>query len=279
MGLPVTPPDPATVTADVERALIEDVGAGDLTATLLPEATWQARVITREPAVVSGRPWFDEVYRQLGGVTVDWLVAEGDSVVGESVLCELSGPAHQLVTGERTALNFLQTLSGTATKARRYADAVAGTPSRVLDTRKTVPGLRAAQKYAVRCGGCHNHRQGLFDAVLIKENHILACGSIAEAVRLARKAHSGVSVEVEVETWAELDEAVAAGVDRIMLDNFAPEDLRRAVDRVAGHIPLEVSGNVDLERLGELAATGVDCISTGALTKHLRAIDLSMRFL
>jgi nicotinate-nucleotide pyrophosphorylase (carboxylating) len=275
----LTPPDPATVTADVERALAEDVGSGDLTASLLPDAPWRARVIAREPAIISGRPWFDEVYRQLDdGIRIDWAGPEGEAVSAQTPLCELTGPARCLVTGERTALNFLQTLSGTATQARRYADAVAGTATRILDTRKTLPGLRAAQKYAVRCGGCHNHRQGLFDAVLIKENHILACGSITRAVAIAREAHPNAGVEVEVETWGELDEAVAARADRIMLDNFAPAALRRAVDHVAGRVPLEVSGNVELDRISELAATGVDCISTGALTKHVRAIDLSMRF-
>lgn len=274
----MTPPiDP---TGDVRRALDEDVGAGDLTADLLPaEAHWQAAVITREDAVVCGRAWVDAVYRMLDpAVRVEWHVDDGAAVSAGARLCNITGPARVLVTGERTALNFLQTLSGVATTTRRYVEALTGTSATLLDTRKTLPGLRSAQKYAVRCGGGANHRHGLYDAILIKENHILACGSIGAAVRLARARHPGVMVEVEVENDAELDQALAAGVDRIMLDNFSPAELRVAVDRVAGQVPLEVSGNVDYEQLAALAATGVDYISTGALTKHVRAIDLSMRF-
>jgi len=271
---------PATVEDDVRRALAEDVGDGDRTADLLPaDAVWHATVVSREPAVLCGTPWVDAVYRQLGGgVEIRWCASDGDRVDADTVLCELRGPARILVTGERTALNFLQMLSGTATQARRYADAVAGSGTRILDTRKTIPGLRQAQKYATRCGGCTNHRMGLFDAILIKENHIIAAGSIAAAVATARQRHPGISVEVEVENLDELDQALASGADIVMVDNFSLGDLETAVARARGMAPLEVSGNVELPALRQLAETGVDFISTGALTKHVRAIDLSMRF-
>lgn len=273
-------PDPGIVTDDVQRALAEDVGSGDLTAALIPEeAQWQARVVCREQAVLCGRPWFDEVFRQLPGATrIQWHLADGDRVAANETLCALAGPARSLLTGERTALNFLQALMGTATETRRYVDALAGTGTRLLDTRKTLPGLRAAQKYAVRCGGGMNHRAGLFDAVLIKENHILAAGGITTAVAKARQLHPGVSVEVEVENAAELDEALAAGADIVMLDNFNVADLEAAVARTAGRARLEVSGNVERDGLAAIARTGVDYVSTGAITKHVRAIDLSMRF-
>lgn len=271
---------PASVDDVVRAALAEDIGSGDITALLIPlGAQATASVITREQAVVCGRPWFDAVFRQLDPrVRVEWQVAEGQQVAADRVLCHLYGPARPLLTGERTALNFLQTLSGTATVARRYADAVAGTGVKILDTRKTLPGLRDAQKYAVRCGGCFNHRHGLYDGILIKENHILAAGSITCAVATIRPLAAGRPIEVEVETLAEVDEALAAGADILLLDNFDIEGIRIAVARVAGRARLEVSGGIEFEHLRELASTGVDYISIGGLTKHVRAIDLSMRF-
>ncbi len=273
------PPDPAVVSADVRRALAEDFGAGDVTADLLAaDAQAQARVIAREPAVICGRPWFDACFRSLDPqVRVDWHVGEGVRVEADAIICELRGQARALVGAERSALNFLQTLSATATVAAQYADVVRGTRATILDTRKTVPGLRLAQKYAVRCGGASNHRIGLFDAILIKENHIAAAGSLSAAVTAARARHPRLLLEVEVENFEELDEALAASVDRIMLDEFSLDDIRRAVARVAGRVKLEISGSVSLERVRALAETGVDYISVGALTKHLRAIDFSMR--
>lgn len=271
---------PSNITDVVRAALQEDIGSGDLTAALIPvEAMSSASVITRESATIAGRPWFDETFRQLDArVAIEWRVGEGERVTANQHLCHLRGPARALLTGERTALNFLQTLSGTATEARRYADAVTGGNVKILDTRKTVPGLREAQKYAVRCGGCHNHRHGLYDGVLIKENHILAAGSITRAVRNVRPYAQGKPVEVEVETQSELQEALAAGADIIMLDNFSLEQIREAVATNGGRAKLEVSGGVSFEQLATLAATGVDFISIGGLTKHVWAIDLSMRF-
>ncbi len=270
---------PATVARDVRAALAEDIGSGDLTAALIPvDAHARGWVVSREAAILCGRPWVEEVFRQLDpSVELRWLVEEGARVAPDQRLLELSGRARALLTGERSALNFLQTLSGTATEARRWADAVAGLPVRILDTRKTLPGLRDAQKYAVRCGGCHNHRHGLYDGVLIKENHIAAAGSIGAAVERVRPYAQGRPVEVEVESLAELEEALAAGADIVMLDNFDRDAIVEAVARNAGRARLEVSGNVMLESVRALAETGVDFISTGALTKHLRAIDLSMR--
>lgn len=267
------------IHADVRRALQEDLGDGDVTALLLPaDAQATARVICREEAVIAGRPWFDACHHQIDADTrVEWRVADGDRVTADTVVCTLAGKARSLVSGERSALNFLQTLSGTATVAARYADALAGTRTRVLDTRKTLPGLRTAQKYAVRCGGACNHRAGLFDAYLIKENHITAAGGIAAAVRVARAQHPELLLEVEVESLDELEQAIEAGVDRIMLDEFAPDTMREAVRRTAGRVPLEVSGSVELHRLPAIADTGVDFVSVGALTKHVRAVDLSMR--
>lgn len=268
----------------VQVALAEDVGAGDLTAELIPASTGaRARVITREPAVICGQPWVEETFRQLdASVRVEWTVAEGEQVPADTLLCTITGPARALLTGERSALNFLQALSGTATLTRRYTDALAGTKCRVLDTRKTIPGLRLAQKYAVRCGGGSNHRIGLFDAILIKENHIAAAGSIAAAVSAARRIDAGVMVEVEAENLSELDQALAAGADRILLDNFTLADMRTAVARTRSsprpQTELEASGNITLESVRTVAETGVDFISVGGLTKHLRAIDLSMRF-
>ncbi len=270
-----------TVTENVRTALAEDIGSGDLTVALIPvEAMASAVVISRDAAVVCGRPWVDEVFAQLDTrVELDWRVKEGEKVEPDQELFHLSGSARALLTGERTALNFLQTLSATATEASRYADAVVGLKTKVLDTRKTIPGLRDAQKYAVSCGGCFNHRHGLYDAVLIKENHILAAGSITKAVTKVRPYAQGKPVEVEVESLAELREALAVGPDVIMLDNFSLEQISEAVLINQGQAKLEVSGNVSLDGLRQLAETGVDYISTGALTKHVHAVDLSMRFL
>lgn len=264
----------------MRRALAEDIGSGDLTAALVPaDKRARASVVAREACVLCGTAWFDAVFRQLDPVVrVAWVARDGERIAADTVLCELEGPARALLTGERTALNFLQTLSGTATETRRYADALSNTRCRVLDTRKTLPGLRAAQKYAVTIGGGTNHRMGLHDAILIKENHIVAAGGIAAAVAAARRQAPGVKVEVEVESLAELDQVLAAGADMALLDEFGLADMRQAVARVAGRIALEASGGVDLDGLRAIAATGVDFISVGALTKHLRAIDLSMRF-
>jgi len=271
--------DPQTVLRDVQRALAEDIGAGDVTADLVSAAAHaSARVITREAAVIAGSAWFDACFRQLdSAVTISWHCADGDRVAADAVLCSLRGSARALLSAERCALNFLQTLSGTATGTAQYVAAVRGTRAIILDTRKTIPGLRLAQKYAVRCGGASNHRIGLFDAILIKENHIAAAGSLAAAVRAVRAQHPTLLLEVEVENFEELCAALAAGVDRIMLDEFPLDGIRRAVAAVAGRVPLEVSGGVGLDRVRELAETGVDFISVGALTKHVRAIDLSMR--
>ncbi|WP_236102026.1 carboxylating nicotinate-nucleotide diphosphorylase [Methylotetracoccus oryzae] len=272
--------EPLTVDpGQIASLLAEDVGTGDVTALIVPAtATASATLTTREAMVLCGRHWFDAVFRHLDPeLSLVWQAEDGDEIPAERVLCRLSGNARALLTGERTALNLLQTLSGTATLARSYARAVAGTGVKVLDTRKTVPGLRLAQKYAVRCGGCHNHRLGLFDAILIKENHILACGSIAQAVRAARAVAPGLSVEIEVETLDELDQALAAGVERILLDNFEIDRIRQAVQRTAGRAALEVSGNLSLETIRPLAETGVDYLSVGALTKNVRAVDLSLR--
>jgi len=279
MSPTLTPPDPELVRRDVERALAEDIGAGDATADLLPaDARASARVITREEGVLAGRPWFDACVRALdAGARIEWNFADGDRISPDAVLCVVGARARALVSSERCALNFLQTLSATATVTAQFASAVRGTRATILDTRKTLPGLRGAQKYAVRCGGGNNHRLGLFDAILIKENHIAAAGSLASAVHAARARHPDLMLEVEVENFAELREAVGAGVDRIMLDEFDLEDIRRAVAEVDRRVPLEVSGGVSLETVSALAATGVDYISVGALTKHVRALDLSMR--
>ena len=267
------------VLADVDRALAEDIGTGDVTADLLPALLpARARVITREAAVLCGQAWFEACFRQLDAdMQFEWAAEEGARVAPGQLLCQMQGRARALVTAERSALNFLQTLSATATTTAAHVDAVRGTRTRILDTRKTLPGLRQAQKYAVRTGGGVNHRVGLFDAVLIKENHIATAGSISAAVQRARTLHPAIMVEVEVENFGELREALAAGVDRIMLDEFELHELVRAVAEVDGRVPLEVSGGVGLERVRAIAETGVDFISVGALTKHVRAIDLSMR--
>jgi nicotinate-nucleotide pyrophosphorylase (carboxylating) len=278
-------PDSAYVSASVAAALAEDVGTGDLTAQLIPaDRVARASVITREDAVLCGTAWFDEVFRQIDPrARVTWSARDGERVRTDQQLCTLQGPARSLLTGERTALNFLQSLSATATVTRKYVDAVAGTKCHILDTRKTIPGLRLAQKYAVRCGGGTNHRIGLFDAILIKENHIAAAGSIAGAVSGALRLASKVLLEVEVENLEQLREALAAGVDRILLDNFSLDQMRDAVQITRQHAnartELEASGNMSLETLRAVADTGVDFISVGGLTKHVRAVDLSMRFL
>ena len=263
---------------DIKSFLEEDIGSGDITAAIIPETTHaHAEVLTREDIIMSGQAWFDAVFKHLDtNVTINWLVSEGEAVKKNTILCKVSGSARALLTGERTALNLLQLLSATATVARKYADAVADTACKILDTRKTIPGLRDAQKYAVACGGCHNHRIGLYDGVLIKENHIIAAGSITKAIQKARELTS-VTVEVEVESMSELLEALAAKPDRIMLDNFSLTDLRAAVKLNAGAVELEASGNIDLDNIHSIAQTGVDYISIGALTKHVKAVDLSMR--
>lgn len=268
----------APCPADIRAYLDEDIGSGDLTATIIPESVRaEATVITREAMTLCGQAWFDAVFRQLSAdVQIIWQRHEGEAVPTDSVLCQVSGPARALLTGERTALNLLQTLSATATISRRYADAIAGTGCKILDTRKTIPGLRNAQKYAVACGGCHNHRIGLYDGVLIKENHIIAAGSIANAVHIARQ-QTTVPVEVEVENLAQFQEATTANPDRIMLDNFSLEDMRTAVGLNEKRIELEASGNIDLDNIRSVAETGIDYISVGGLTKNIKAIDLSMR--
>jgi len=275
---------PADLAATVATALAEDVGSGDLTAALIPAGrVGRARIITREAAVFAGRPYVDEVFRQIDPrVQVEWHAEDGAAIVPDQLLYRLHGPARSLLTGERTALNFVQALSGTATATRRYADAIAGLPCRVLDTRKTIPGLRSAQKYAVRCGGGTNHRIGLYDGILIKENHIMAAGSIAAAVSAARASGARVPVEVEVESLDELRHALDAGADMALLDEFSLDDLRAAVAMNRAHprgpMKLEASGGITLESMRAIAGTGVDFISVGSLTKHVRAIDLSMRF-
>ncbi len=267
----------------VTRALAEDIGNGDLTAELISAETMAtAELRVRERAVLCGSAWFNEVFRQIDSdVAIDWRYTDGDLLDADTIVCSLQGRARSLLTGERTAMNLLQTLSGTATAARRCADAVAATTTRILDTRKTLPGLRLAQKYAVRCGGAVNHRIGLFDAVLIKENHIAAAGGIAEAVSAARSLHKNKMIEVEVESLDELGVALETAADRIMLDNFSTADLHKAValrDAAPRRIELEASGGFELQDLPGIAATGVDYISTGSITKHLRAVDFSLRF-
>ncbi|MBW3846019.1 carboxylating nicotinate-nucleotide diphosphorylase [Aeromonas hydrophila] len=276
----------------VRAALLEDLGdaltpldqpdaSADITAQLIPaDRLASAKVITREAGVFCGQPWVDEVFVQLGGeVRVEWLVQDGEVLSPNQELFRLHGPARVLLTGERNALNFVQTLSGVASLTARYVAELADTDCRLLDTRKTLPGLRSAQKYAVTCGGGKNHRIGLFDAYLIKENHILACGGIAEAISEARRLNPGKPVEVEVESLVELEQALAAGADIVMLDNFDIPMMREAVALNQGRAKLEVSGNVTLDTLADYAATGIDFISVGALTKHVRALDLSMRFI
>ena len=281
-GAGLTDPGPIDVGGQVKAALAEDVGAGDVTAALVPEdQEVRGRVITREEAVVCGSAWVNETFRRLDpGIHVTWHVEDCDAVKAGALLFEIEGPARAILTGERTALNFLQTLSGTATAVRRYVEAIAGTHCTLLDTRKTLPGLRTAQKYAVRCGGAHNHRLGLFDMFLIKENHIAAAGSLATAVSAAHARSAGLKVEVEVESLTELEQAFAAEPDIIMLDDFSDAELVTAVAwnrERARPVKLEASGSVNLESVRRIAQTGVDYISIGALTKHVHAIDLSLR--
>ncbi|QIL85895.1 carboxylating nicotinate-nucleotide diphosphorylase [Vibrio sp. HDW18] len=276
---------PADITRSVSDALKEDLGgtlnpAADITASLIPaDRISRATLITREAGVFCGQLWADEVFKQLGGqVHIEWQVQDGDTLTPNQTLCSLTGPARILLTGERSAMNFIQTLSGCATLTARYVQELKGTECRLLDTRKTIPGLRSALKYAVACGGGHNHRVGVFDAYLIKENHIIACGGIAQAISTAKQLNPGKPVEVETESLAELEEAIRAGADIIMLDNFSLEMMRQAVQINAGRAALENSGNITLDNLKQCAETGVDYISVGALTKHVRALDLSMRF-
>ena len=269
------------IREEVRRALQEDIGDGDLTAALIPEESQvEATVICRESAVICGCRWFEQVFALLDeSITINWRVKDGDHVEPNHILCVLHGPARPILTGERAALNFLQTLSGTATITRRYVEQVKGTDVRILDTRKTLPGMRRAQKYAVTCGGGHNHRMGLYDGILIKENHIAAAGSIGEAVAQARShAPAHIPIEVEVEDLDQVRQGLAAGADILLLDNMDPEMLREAVSLTSGHAKLEASGGITLDNITEIAETGVDFISIGALTKDLHAIDLSMRF-
>ncbi|WP_394696616.1 carboxylating nicotinate-nucleotide diphosphorylase [Pseudoxanthomonas japonensis] len=278
-----TPPPTEVVASDVARALAEDVGAGDVTAALLPDTTDIAYLLCKEDAVVAGRPWFDACHRAVDpGVRIDWRVQDGERVSAGTVLATLAGRTRALVTAERSSLNFMQTLSGTATVTAIYVDAVRGTGCTILDTRKTLPGLRLAQKYAVRCGGGQNHRIGLYDAVMLKENHVRAAGSLVAAIRAARAVQPSLPLIVEVETLAQLDDALAEGCERILIDDFDADMRREAVRRAKaapyhGRIPLEVSGSVDLTTLRGVAEDGVDFVSIGGLTKHVRAIDLSMK--
>lgn len=279
---PVAPAD-ALVQADVARALAEDIGSGDVTAALLPDAPDTAYLLCKQDAVIAGRPWFDATHRALDPqVQIAWRIQEGDRVGAGTVLATLHGRSRSLVSAERTSLNFLQTLSATATTTAAYVAAVAGTSTRILDTRKTLPGLRAAQKYAVRCGGGDNHRIGLFDTVMLKENHIRAAGSLSAAVHAARAQQPQLPLVVEVETLEQLHEALLVGCTRILIDDFDPAMRRAAVQIVAAlppaqRIPLEVSGSVDLAGIRAIAQDGVDCISIGGLTKHVQAVDLSLK--
>ena len=270
-----------TIEQNVKAALQEDIGDGDITARLIPESEQAtARVISREHATISGTAWVDEVFRQVdAGMDISWNVKDGDQVTPNQALFTVTGSARSILTAERAALNFLQTLSGTATVSQQYADKVATTKVKLLDTRKTIPGLRRAQKYAVTCGSCYNHRIGLYDAFLIKENHIMACGGIKAAIETAQKTAPGKPVEIEVETLKQLHEALAADADIIMLDNFTLEQMREAVAITNGKAKLEASGNITDETLVPIAETGVDYISIGALTKHCRAVDLSLRLI
>lgn len=279
VDLPQAPPW-EQVVAQVRLALAEDLGSGDLTAGLIPAAAQSTVTIrSREEAVLCGRSWLEAVFRELdAAMRIHWGAVDGDRLAADQVFCTLQGSTRALLSGERTALNFLQTLSGTATQARRLRDYLGDSPVRLLDTRKTLPGLRLAQKYAVACGGCANHRLGLYDAILIKENHIQAAGGITAALRAAQGAAAGVEIEVEVENLAQLDEALGAGARRVLLDNFSLDQLRAAVAHNQGRARLEASGNVNWDNLPYIAATGVDDISLGALTKDVKAVDLSMRF-
>jgi len=274
--------DSQIIARQVAAALAEDLGSGDVTAALVPASQQvRAQILAREPAVLCGIDWADATFKQLdAAIRLEWMVRDGDRLAADMPVVRLSGPARPILTGERTALNFLQTLSGTATAAARYVEAVAGTGCRILDTRKTLPGLRLAQKYATRCGGAQNHRLGLYDMVLIKENHIIAAGSIGGAVATARRMSPGLPVEVEVETLAEFDQAREAGADIILLDELSLDDMREAVKRNRARGPkakLEASGSINMSTVRDVALTGVDFISIGGITKHVQAVDLSMR--
>lgn len=264
----------------VREALAEDIGPGDITARLIPEdATAMATVFSREPAVLCGMAWFNAVFAELdSSIRINWETQDGNAVEKDQLLCTLAGPARPVLSGERCALNFLQTLSATATLSRRYADRVADLPVKILDTRKTIPGLRQAQKYAVRTGGCHNHRSGLYDGILIKENHITAAGSIQQAIDKARSGNPGMPIEIEVENTQQITAALEAGAERLLLDNFSLDALGEAVRQVAGSAELEASGGITLENVYDVAQTGIDYISIGSLTKNIQAIDLSMLF-
>ncbi len=268
------------IEENVFNALKEDIGEGDITAELIPHDNISlATVISRENCIFCGLDWFEETFRQLDTeILIDWCVDDGDEIKADQIICTISGSSQNIVSGERTALNFIQTLSATATLSQCYASEVADTETKVLDTRKTIPGLRMAQKYAVTCGGCSNHRIGLFDAFLIKENHINACDGIENAVEEARFHNPDLKIEVEVENMDELQQAIDAGADRVLLDNFNITNLRRAVDTCKGKVVTEASGNITINNIKDVAKTGVDFISTGALTKDIKAIDLSMRF-
>lgn len=270
----------AYIDDQVTHALDEDIGDGDITAILIPEdKLTMAEVVCREPAILCGKDWFNRVFEKLSPeIELRWQKNDGDEIHADEVICDLSGPARAILSGERTALNFLQTLSGTATSTHQFAKAVADTSSKILDTRKTIPGYRLAQKYAVNCGGGSNHRLGLYDMVLIKENHIIAAGSLQAAVQTATQQAPGFDIEVEVETLDELEQALACDVNRILLDNMELSLLKQAVAINSGHAKLEASGNVRLDNVRQIAETGVDYISIGGITKHIHAIDFSMRF-
>ncbi len=271
--------NPSQVSSDVQHALLEDVGNEDVTAALLPpHLVVEAEIISREPMLVCGQPWVDEAFRQIDNkIEIEWLVAEGDWLSSPSTLCIIHGTAGTILTAERTALNFLQTLSATATQTHFYVQKLKGSHTRLLDTRKTIPGLRRAQKYAVRCGGGVNHRMGLYDAFLIKENHIKACGSVAHAIALARQTHKHLLVEIEVESLVQLREAFEAHPDRILLDNFSQAMLEEAVKmNQPKYCELEASGGINIDNIAEIAKSGVDFISVGAITKSIKAIDLSL---
>ncbi len=279
--MPAVPESAADgLAADVRHALAEDIGSGDVSAALVPDVPAAARIVCREAAVLCGRAWAEACFRALDPeVQLDWQADDGARLAADDVICRIRGRSRALLSAERTALNFLQTLSATATTTAAHVAAVAGTRARILDTRKTLPGLRMAQKYAVRCGGGDNHRMGLHDAVMLKENHLAAAGGVAAALQAARARYPDLPLILEVETLAQLDEALdCGGMSRILLDNFDLAGMREAVLRTAGRVPLEASGGVGLDALRAIAETGVDCISVGALTKHVRAIDLSMRF-
>ncbi len=269
---------PDDIDAIVSQALTEDLGKGDLTAPLIPEAALaRAHVQSLESATLCGTAWFDRVFQQIDErIHITWRLGDGEQVSQDQILCELQGPTRALLSGERTGLNFLQTLSGTATMTRKYVEELHGTRAKLLDTRKTIPGLRNAQKYAVRCGGGHNHRIGLYDGILIKENHLLDTGSIQNAVTAAKARHRDLPIEVEVETPDQIEEAIEAGADIVLLDNFTVPALQKAVALTRGRVKLEASGGIELSTAREIAATGVDFISVGSLTKHVRAIDISM---